>query len=578
MKKLKAEKPRTISIRTKLLLPSNLIVIAICLILGFSSYYSFKTTMIQMGIEQAGTSASIAANTIDGSLLENLKPGDENTEEYLAAREILTKLKDDCNIAFLYTLYLDNGKIYYQIDTDTSENRCMIGDEYEYSYEEMEKVFQGEAMVQDYITSDVYGDLISSYMPIRNAEGTVVAVLGSDYDASSIVSQLNKTVLRIVIIAAACLAVSLIILGVIIHNLMRNLRKVNHKIYELVSSEGDLTQQLTVRSGDEMELIANNVNALLLYIREIMMHISKSSHHLADSSNEMVSNISGMSMSISDVSATMEEMSAAMEETTASLNHISSSLEAEHHSILAVSGRAGEGKEFSSQMKQHAKELIASSVDEQTDAKRQAGEMAELINEKIEKSKAVQEISMLTTNILNITDQTNLLALNASIEAARAGEAGRGFAVVANEISALASNSAQAAAQIKEVSAEVINAVNGLAKESEIMVQFMEETAMRGYDNLVSASETYQEDAEHMNGIMQEFSNASQQLLENMGEMKESISSINVAVEESAKGIANVTEVAVHITGEAMSIEEEANANLEIANVLNQEVGKFKLE
>lgn len=342
MKHLKAEKPRTLSIRTKLLLPTNLIVIAICLILGFSSYYNFKHTMIQMGVEQAGTSAAIAADTVDGSLLENLKPGDENSEEYLAVRELLSKLKDDCNIAFLYTLYLEDGKIYYQVDTDTSENRCMIGDEYEYSYTEMEKAFQGEAMVQDYITSDLYGDLISSYTPIRNSQGRVVAVLGSDYDASSIVSQLHKTIIRIFIIAAACLAVSLFILGIIIHNLMKNLRMVNRKIYDLVNSEGDLTQQLFVRSGDEMELIANNVNSLLLYIREIMMNISKSSNHLTDSAHGVVSNISNTSMNISDVSSTMEEMSAAMEQTTASLSQISTSLEMEHHSVLTVAQRAGE--------------------------------------------------------------------------------------------------------------------------------------------------------------------------------------------------------------------------------------------
>ena len=84
------------------------------------------------------------------------------------------------------------------------------------------------------------------------------------------------------------------------------------------------------------------------------------------------------------------------------------------------------------------------------------------VNEKIERSKAVEEISELTTEIINITDQTNLLALNASIEAARAGEAGRGFAVVADEIGKLASNSAVAAGEIRRVSAEVISAVNEL--------------------------------------------------------------------------------------------------------------------
>ena len=43
------------------------------------------------------------------------------------------------------------------------------------------------------------------------------------------------------------------------------------KIYEIVHNEGDLTQKLDIHSGDEMELIAGNVNALLEYIRGIML-------------------------------------------------------------------------------------------------------------------------------------------------------------------------------------------------------------------------------------------------------------------------------------------------------------------
>ena len=120
---------------------------------------------------------------------------------------------------------------------------------------------------------------------------------------------MNVILKQVAGIAAICLVVALTIINVIVSAIIRSLRAVDRKIYELVHNEGDLTQRLDVRTGDEMEMIADNVNELLTYIRGIMLNIAANSHHLNGSTGIIASNLSDAETSITDVSATMEQMS-----------------------------------------------------------------------------------------------------------------------------------------------------------------------------------------------------------------------------------------------------------------------------
>lgn len=567
---------RRLTIRAKILIPSIIIVVLVCGLMGYNSYTRFEKSMVRMGVEEADMAATIVADSLDAKLVYKVTVGSEGTQVYQNLQGDLRKKQKACGIAFLYTLYTDGKKVYYGVDSD--EDAAKVGDEFADSYAELEPVFGGKEYIQDYIDHTEDGDLITVYKPIEDNAGKVVAILGCDYDASSITAELQKAVVQTLQIGGICLILAILILTIIVSRITKGLMQVNAKIYDLVHNEGDLTQKLDVRSGDELELIAGNVNELLAYIRKIMIGISSGSMRLMSSSRKMVDHLSSADESITDVSATMQEMSAAMEETTSSLNQITEAIDEIYSSVERIAGSADAGKVSSQEMESRASGANDAAAEGEKKANIETEKLAASLNEKIAKSKSVEQIEILTSNIIEITEQTNLLALNASIEAARAGEAGRGFAVVADEIGKLAGNSADAAAKIRQVSAEVIQAVDELAEGSQQMIEFVCNSTEEGFGGLVATSENYATDANAMRAMMEQFAQTAEELRSTMDGIRESISAVNIAVEESAKGIAGVSESSVQLTGNVNDIQSEASDNNGIAEDLAKEVGKFKLE
>ena len=568
---------RKLSIKAKILFAASVVVTLLTLVMGANSYLRMEEEMRSMGVEQAQVAARTALGVVDGDMLAKLQPGDEETAEYQAVAEALQEVMETCNVAYLYTLTTDGQKVYYGIDADPGEGRCDIGEEFEESYEELAPVFAGEEYIQNYIDYSEYGELITAYMPITDSEGKIVAVLGSDFDAERIVERLEESKARTVEIGALGLFLALVSLNLIISQICKKLYLVNDKIHELANNNGDLTQTLDVKTGDEMELVADNVNDLLGYIHNIMMKISGSANELMESSQIIAGELKGADENIVDVSATMEQMSAAMEETTASLNQINGAIEEIYSRINGIYEEAARGSAMAGEIQNRANEIYRHADGETQKAQTLARSMEDSVREKIEKSKAVSEIDVLTENIIEITEQTNLLALNASIEAARAGEAGRGFAVVAGEIGNLAKNSAVAASRIKEVSGGVVLAVEELADEAGRMIRFMEESVLEGYGHLLSTSDDYQKDAETIHAMMERFAEDSEKLEHAMDHIREAVHAVNTAADESAEGIVGVAETTTGLTQNVSGIEKRADRNLQIAEQLKAEVNKFKL-
>lgn len=570
-------KTRGLSIKLKIMIITNVLVICSIGLLSYSFLKQMKDDMVSMGVEQARIAARMAVLQVDGDALKQLKNGDEDTAAY---QELLTRLRDikqDCGMAYLYTLTTDGQSIYYGADTDETDSQNPIGTRFEASYAELSPVFRGEEYVQDYIDDTEDGKLITAYVPITDSDGQIVAILGSDFDASEIVGKMNSTRTGILILSLCSILVVLIILNLVIGGVTRSIKTVNGKLCELVRNEGDLTQALTVKTGDEMEVMAENVNELLGYIHNIMLNISKDSGTLNTSTEVMVKNLTSAGENILDISASMEEMSAAMEESAASLNQIHLSVVDVYDRINNISQKAEEGNATTEKIAATAQRIHTDAASDQKTAHDMAAEMAKSVSAKIEKAKSVEEINLLTENIINITEQTNLLALNASIEAARAGETGKGFAVVANEIGKLASDSAATAEKIRQVSSDVIASVEGLASEAEKMIEFMENTAMDGYHKLLTMSDDYSSNADEIHEVMERFADDSESLKQTIDNIKETMSSISIAVEESTKGIITVAEMSEDLSDSVKDIGSKADINQQIVGRLDNEINKFKL-
>ena len=571
-------KVRRISVTMKLILGIIVFLLVSDTLLGLTVYNKSKSLLVHQIKENAKNTSACIAASIDGSELSMIG-NDESyvgSEEYNNVLDSLIVFRDNSDVEYVYTIRKnEEGSNVFVVDSDPDEPG-LPGEDFGDESDDVDRAFGGESVVNKEPYTDEWGTHISAYSPVYDGK-EVVGLAVVDISMEWIDSQCKGVARLIVIICIVLFMVGMVIMFIIGKMFKKQFCLLNDKVKELANGDGDLTKQIEVRTGDEFEVIAKNINELINYIRYIMTNISESSVKIKSSSDNIARRVGQAGVNAEDVSTTMEDMSAAMEETTASINQIDELMTGINDAFSGIVDQVEAGRAYSKEVRDEAESTGAKAISDKENASGKVDEMARSIYEKIEKSKAVSQIDVLTNNILAITEQTNLLALNASIEAARAGEAGRGFTVVAGEIGKLAMDSATAASEIQAVSDEVVASVNELAKEAEDMIVFIHEVTMNGYNELVSTSSNYEQTAERFDTMMTEFEELSNSVQQNIESIKEATGSVAKAVEDTASSVVVATEKSVDMSNSIKEIGGEADSSNEISNALYDEVNKFTL-
>lgn len=570
-------KTRKLSIQWKLFLGALFCGVLVCVLLG-GIIYSIVSQMMIDSIKQNSLSiAKIAAGKIDGGIHDSLKSGDEESENYKKLVEDLQDYIDSTKIEFIYTLKpLDDKNVQFVLDADESEDKAMIGESYE-SYKEIDMAMSGEATVDSEVTTDEWGNHYSAYAPIYSSDGKIIGVLGIDFPIDEVNRQLQQLLNIIMIVGFFCVLITVLGAILVSKSIGRNLRKVDEKLNEVVHSDGDLTKSIEIHSGDELEVFADALNEFLGQTRGIITEITQVTNKINETSDVISENMDSVTVKTTSVADTIKGMSAFMGETREAVKKMYTFTEISYQGFEEINGRISEGSELTDDIEIRASQLKEQGMNAQISTRQKIKDINFSLNDKIEQSKAVQQINELTENIIEIANQTNLLALNANIEAARAGEGGRGFAVVAGQIGLLAEDSNKTATKIQRISSVVIKAVEELAMVATDMIDYINATVMEDYDKLVFTGQQYSEDAETIQNLIQGFKGEVGNLHDAMHQIRKSLRTVAEDVDESADEIKGVSVNIDSINENVHDIQNRMMESCDSAINLGKAVGHFKI-
>ena len=453
----------------------------------------------------------------------------------------------------------------------------------EKTYESKQKLFNRNnssvAMITSYfqsmheIAAPIYKDLENSKEEKFQAMALSAASINKDLDSLrqnaelemvSALEQAEKTKTKgitFLIFLTLIAVIIAIVLGIIMSRYLSG--KIN-SIAEITKkvSNGDLQNKIKVTSKDELGDLANDTNAMIDNLREMIgkvlgysKQLGESSKGLSDLSGNMSKDAGEMSEGSESVAAAAEEMSsnmnsvaAACEEAAANVNMVSASTEEINSSINEIAKNSEQGR------------LVTG------DAVSKAGNASERVDEL---GKAAREISRVTEVISDISEQTNLLALNATIEAARAGEAGKGFAVVASEIKELAKQTANATKGIKER----IETIQGSTSETVVEIQSVSKVIADVSDIVSTIAAAVEEQSATTGGISENMNQASTGLQE----VNENVSQSSAVAGEIARDIGNVNSASTKIQQGSEQVKTNAEGLADLAGDLQTLVNKFQL-
>ncbi|MGA9228343.1 MAG: methyl-accepting chemotaxis protein, partial [Mesobacillus sp.] len=302
------------SIKIRMLLIFSGLILISGLFIGYVSIRSSETLVEETVSQQASGISQRAANLIKIKEYQDILESGE-TVYYKELRSQMNEIREANGLTYIYTMKReksgDGYRYYYIVDgmPESSEDASQIGDEEKGidEYPAIVRAFETGKPEMEMTNTEEYGGLVSAYAPIKSETGEVIGIVGSDYDVTDVYNGIEANKLKMLLIMAAILVVSIIVTWAITHSITKPIQLLS-KNTEAIGG-GDLSISVESKRTDEIGKLTLSFNEMLQDLRGIIQTINKYSLELNETSSLLLSKANETKSASREIAITMEDIS-----------------------------------------------------------------------------------------------------------------------------------------------------------------------------------------------------------------------------------------------------------------------------
>ena len=282
-------------------------VFAVLLVSGSigAFFYASALNSIQSGLEERlQSSAALISQTIDANTLRDVRcVNDLNCPAYINTLGHLRALRRmNPDIAFLYIMRQQGGRVLFVVDTDETEKQATPGMEYKQVTPALMRGFTGASVLPE-ITDDEWGSFLSGYAPLKNGMGEYL--LGIDMRADQVQDKFKG--LRI---AGLISLTSAIVLAFLFaqHLTSRFMSRISTAIVRCGDiARGKLSEKIIVHSNDEFDQLLLAINDMSGALTQAERERQKAFDELSLAKRELETRVTQRTADLKEVNNRLSE-------------------------------------------------------------------------------------------------------------------------------------------------------------------------------------------------------------------------------------------------------------------------------